>query len=116
LPGSDNSPSYADIKLQDGDQLKCILHSNAICLNAPTATSSPITMSVLKNQDGKNDQLRAFVFGNVKKFSFKIFNRRGELVFESIDPQKGWDGTYKGQLQESIFLYGRATISWRAKR
>jgi len=30
----------------------------------------------------------------------RIFNRWGELVFESRDPNIGWDGTYKGEPQE----------------
>ena len=29
-----------------------------------------------------------------------VFNRWGELVFESRDPYVGWDGTYKGEQQE----------------
>jgi gliding motility-associated-like protein len=29
-----------------------------------------------------------------------IFNRWGEKVFESRDQNIGWDGIYKGQLQE----------------
>jgi gliding motility-associated-like protein len=29
-----------------------------------------------------------------------VFNRWGELVFETTDITIGWDGTYKGQAQE----------------
>ena len=28
---------------------------------------------------------------------FRIYDRWGELVFETSDPQQGWDGTYNGQ-------------------
>ncbi|MEA3497339.1 MAG: PKD domain-containing protein [Bacteroidota bacterium] len=31
--------------------------------------------------------------------SFRIFNRWGEIVFETTDPQQAWDGTYKGKIQ-----------------
>ena len=50
------------------------------------------------NGDGMNDVLLVRGFG-ISKFSFKIFNRWGQLVFESNDPSIGWDGRFKGALQ-----------------
>ena len=51
------------------------------------------------NGDGTNDIV--FVRGfSIKEMNFKIFNRWGEMVFESTDPKKGWDGTYNGKPQE----------------
>jgi gliding motility-associated-like protein len=35
---------------------------------------------------------------SVKEFRMRIFNRWGELVFESDDVMKGWDGYYRNQL------------------
>ena len=38
-----------------------------------------------------------YVYGeNIKDFSLLIFNRWGELIFESNDILKGWNGEYKG--------------------
>ncbi len=34
----------------------------------------------------------------IVKFEMKIYNRWGELLFESKDITKCWDGTYKGQI------------------
>ena len=31
-------------------------------------------------------------------FSLKIFNRWGEIIFETKDPKVGWDGTYLGSI------------------
>ena len=53
------------------------------------------------NHDGKNDQLKAFLFGNIKSFSFKIFNRFGQLVFQSSNPAEGWNGMAGGVEQNS---------------
>lgn len=47
------------------------------------------------NGDQTNDQL--YVRGNnIDQIIFKVFDRWGELVFETSDQQKGWDGTFKG--------------------
>ena len=39
-------------------------------------------------------------------YNFKVFNRWGEIVFESNDAETGWDGTYHGQLAlEGIYTW-----------
>jgi gliding motility-associated-like protein len=50
------------------------------------------------NGDGKNDKLGVRGFGIVK-MNFRIYNRWGQLVFQSADPSQGWDGYYQGRLQ-----------------
>jgi gliding motility-associated-like protein len=56
------------------------------------------------NGDGVNDYIAPRAFG-VTKMDFRVYNRWGQLVFQSNDPQityvqqKGWDGTYKGKPQ-----------------
>jgi gliding motility-associated-like protein len=48
------------------------------------------------NGDGKNDLL--FVRGlKVEEIYFAVYNRWGEMVFETNDKTKGWDGIYKGR-------------------
>ena len=50
------------------------------------------------NGDGENDIL--YVRGAaIAKLDLKIFNRWGQLVFETTSQQIGWDGTYNGQPQ-----------------
>jgi len=42
----------------------------------------------------------------VVDFQFSIFNRWGELVFESLDIKKGWDGYYKGNLcEQGVYVW-----------
>lgn len=49
------------------------------------------------NGDGKNDVL--YVRSAVTEaLIFRIYNRWGELVFETSDSAKGWDGKFKGKL------------------
>ncbi len=51
------------------------------------------------NGDGKNDLFKASFGENITAYSLQIFNRYGELVFESKDKNNGWNGLYKGRLQ-----------------
>jgi gliding motility-associated-like protein len=51
------------------------------------------------NNDGLNDYLKP-IGVNIKELHyFKIYNRWGQLVFESVSPEKGWNGYFKGILQ-----------------
>ncbi|MBL7775095.1 MAG: gliding motility-associated C-terminal domain-containing protein, partial [Saprospiraceae bacterium] len=54
------------------------------------------------NGDGVNDRLLAHGQYATKALAFKVFDRWGNLVFESgnfylNDPNAGWDGTHRGQ-------------------
>ncbi len=51
------------------------------------------------NGDGINDVVRVEGKGIVQ-LEFLIFNRWGEKVYEGHDQKEGWDGIYKGVLQE----------------
>lgn len=57
------------------------------------------------NDDGQNDVL--YLRGNlIEEMYLAIYNRWGELVFESTSPQVGWDGTYKGmKCDPAVFVY-----------
>ncbi len=48
------------------------------------------------NGDGNNDVLYVRAHG-VKEMIFRIFDRWGNMIFESTTPAVGWDGTYKGK-------------------
>jgi gliding motility-associated-like protein len=51
------------------------------------------------NGDGINDIFRAIPVGMANTTYFRVFNRLGELVFETNKWLKGWDGTFKGKPQ-----------------
>jgi gliding motility-associated-like protein len=63
------------------------------------------------NADGVNDHFTLFE-KNISQYEIRIYNRWGELVYNSRDLSelndlsKGWDGTYKGQPQNTgTFVY-----------
>jgi gliding motility-associated-like protein len=64
------------------------------------------------NSDGNNDYFYPFTARNVNKINYmRIFNRWGEMVFETKDfqpneQQSGWDGKHKGvNLAPDVYVY-----------
>ncbi len=51
------------------------------------------------NNDGLNDVLKAIPVGIRELRYFRIFNRWGQMVFSTRNPQQGWDGKIKGAEQ-----------------
>ena len=72
-----------------------------------------IPNSFTPNSDGFNDIFEAYGLGIVE-FNMMVFNRWGELIFESNKIKNqldglhmgGWDGTYKNnEIQEDVYSY-----------
>jgi len=84
----------------------CLLATNAAgCVDTVCKQVAAIVIPLFDvpnafspNNDGRNDVLMVRGFG-IAKFNLKIFNRWGQLVFESNDPTIGWDGRFKGAIQ-----------------
>ncbi|MBO4282106.1 MAG: gliding motility-associated C-terminal domain-containing protein [Bacteroidales bacterium] len=57
------------------------------------------------NGDGLNDVL--YVRGEwVERLHFAIYDRWGEKVFETENPEEGWDGTYRGKpCEQGVYVY-----------
>jgi gliding motility-associated-like protein len=54
---------------------------------------------------GTNSIVKVMGFG-ITHMDFRIYNRWGRLVFESTDPNVGWDGYYQGQMQPmDVYAY-----------
>ena len=58
------------------------------------------------NNDGLNDRFSALPVGISKTEWFRVYNRYGQPVFETTDPGNGWDGRFKGKLQDT------GTFTW----
>lgn len=57
------------------------------------------------NGDGKNDEFRV-AYRSLREFHCWVYNRWGHLVYESVDPAKGWDGTINGSpAAEGAYFY-----------
>jgi gliding motility-associated-like protein len=68
-------------------------------LMAEVITAVDVPNAFTPNGDGANDVLYVRGVG-VEELEFKVYNRWGQLVFETTDIRQGWDGTFKGKEQE----------------
>ncbi len=58
------------------------------------------------NEDGKNDLLEFFVGNDVLNFELLIFDRWGELMFQTKSENEFWDGTFQTQkVNVGIYAY-----------
>ena len=51
------------------------------------------------NNDGQNDRLFPFIAGVKTLTAFRVYNRWGNLLYQSQTDLPGWDGMYKGRPQ-----------------
>jgi len=68
--------------------------------------------------NGENDTFFPKGFGITNKdYSFVIFDRWGELIFETHSIERGWDGTYKGKLvPNGIYVWNLSFIDINGKK
>ncbi|MBR8537563.1 PKD domain-containing protein [Carboxylicivirga sediminis] len=54
----------------------------------------------------RNDAIFKPKHRDVEVYHIQIFNRWGQLIFESHNVEEGWDGNYKGQLApQAVYVY-----------
>ncbi|MEQ8324604.1 MAG: PKD domain-containing protein [Vicingaceae bacterium] len=102
----DSCPNPLLTALESGTYSVTITDTNG-CFEATTLFnlevvkeySLDVPAAFTPNGDGVNDVIYARGWGLKELQTFKIYNRWGELLFESNELSQGWDGTYKGQLQ-----------------
>jgi gliding motility-associated-like protein len=77
------------------------------CTDTAMVTVTVLPMSHLyvpnaftPNNDGLNDVFRVIPDGSFDTILLQVFNRWGELVFESNHVNDGWDGNFKNHPQE----------------
>ena len=81
------------------DPLGCFSVQDSILIEVKEAYSLDVPNGFSPNNDGVNDVIYAKGWGLKELIAFRIYNRFGEMVFESTDFNVGWDGKYKNELQ-----------------
>ena len=90
------------------DEYGCSLSKEVTIEVLPLECDEPLVFvpnTFTPNGDGKNDVL--YVRSSIlKEFTLRIYNRWGELIFESNSLDKGWDGTFRGMnCEQGVYDY-----------
>ncbi|MCW5899959.1 MAG: gliding motility-associated C-terminal domain-containing protein [Flavobacteriales bacterium] len=82
----------------------CALRDSVVVSEyCPSAIYVPNTFT--PNGDGTNDVFLP-VGTNIATMELLVFDRWGAVIFESKDPNLGWDGTYRGQeVKNDIYMW-----------
>jgi gliding motility-associated-like protein len=84
------------------------------CMGKDTTTIFPkqcfdgvaIPTAFTPNGDGLNDEFKARVPANIVSFKLEVYNRYGEVVFTTTDPQRGWNGFVKNRIvSTTLFVW-----------
>ncbi|MEO5674265.1 MAG: PKD domain-containing protein [Chitinophagales bacterium] len=103
------------ITINEVPQLVWVLVDDSGCITLDTIfvdSSCPfyVPNAFTPNGDGVNDIFNIITDGN-QSFIFSIYNRWGQLLFQTTDPGQGWDGTYQGKPEEmGVYIYELQTV------
>jgi len=89
----------------------CVVHDSVLVSEfCPSAIYVPNTFT--PNFDGMNDEFIP-VGKNIATMQLLIFDRWGTLLFESNDPNIGWNGTYRGEVVKNDMYMWRLTYRFQ---
>lgn len=105
---TDKDPTHTF--LEPGEYTICLLAQNS--LDCSDSICKRIIIPIIglpnafsPNGDNHNDVLYVRGLG-IQEMRLRIYNRWGQLLFETTDPDIGWDGRYKGVPQEQeVYIY-----------
>ena len=98
-PDTKEAASYA-VQLIIRDEMGCQDTASEQIIRLQTCNVS-VPNAFTPNGDGKNDYLYPLNAYAASDLRFMVFNRYGQLVFETRDWTKKWDGRMNGQPAES---------------
>ena len=77
--------------------------SNEVQIATPISIFVPNAFT--PNEDGTNDEF-GVVGEGIEEMTLYVFNRWGEVVFESTEVNRKWNGTHKGEKCENgVYVY-----------
>lgn len=89
------------------DQFGC-LNSDSVLVrvNRNDEPFAGLPNAFTPNGDGLNDCFGVKTLGYLHEVDFKVYNRFGQIVFHTNNPNDCWDGTFKGEPQNAgAFVY-----------
>lgn len=80
--------------------------TDSVYAHAPNCCTLEMPTAFSPNGDGRNDVFRPVTLGHQNIEHFRVYNRWGQVVYESRQTFQGWDGTFNGQVQDmGTYMY-----------
>ncbi|MCC6372187.1 MAG: PKD domain-containing protein [Bacteroidia bacterium] len=96
--------------------LACFVNVNTYKIVVNPLSSLDVPTAFTPNGDGTNDVIYPGGWGLKKLNYFKVFNRWGQLLFESNDLKTGWDGLFNGVPQNmETYVYQVSVESFKGE-
>jgi gliding motility-associated-like protein len=98
-----------------------VAYNNSGCSDT-TCQSISVTVNALvdvansftPNGDGINDKIYVRGYG-IAKMTWTIYNRWGNIVYQSTDPKEGWDGRVNGKMQQQEVYHYTLIVEFGSK-
>ena len=95
------------------DDAGCFSITSTYEFDIKPITTIDVPTAFTPNGDGNNDVIYVEGLGIKRLIEFKVYNRWGQLLFETDDINKGWDGFYLGKLQNvETYVYFTSVETW----
>ncbi|RYE00550.1 MAG: T9SS type B sorting domain-containing protein, partial [Sphingobacteriales bacterium] len=112
----DINPEYIRYWVRVYDSLNCVDSARLTVRVFRTEPSIFVPTAFTPNGDGRNDLVRPIAVGMREIQYFRVYNRWGEMVFETSVNGAGWDGRINGKDQGSnVFVWIVKAIDFTGK-
>lgn len=96
------------------DIYHCFTENRKIKISVKDTCTFDVANAFTPNGDEKNRILKVEGKGIKQLVDFSIYNRWGNLVFQTNDLSKGWDGTTKGKIQPiDSYVYTITVLTYK---
>lgn len=83
----------------------CTIHDTVYIEPGPCCTEIFIPSAFSPNGDGQNDIFKVTTSTGIELRKFEIYDRWGNKIWETFDPRRGWDGSYRGSTEDMNTFY-----------
>ena len=110
MEGNEDNPAFTPYStttytVTATDSMECFDEVAYLVIDVSEGTVD-LPTAFTPNNDGYNDIIKVNGWGIKELLEFQIYNRWGQLLFETNDINEGWDGTYKGKNQNiDTYIY-----------
>jgi len=93
------TPVSSNYQLMAFDSIGCVDTANlSVFIRDNSKCIDVFIPSMFSPNDDKNNDSWNVIGGCIEEIETQVYNSWGELIFESFDQTKGWNGLYNGQL------------------